>query len=107
MFLSVALNFRRPIYPPFYSFAKIFQTLSNDSLRLCPQTARPAAAPEQVPINPRATVVQGFLRIVTQLKRPLMNTVLFTSEVCLLPSDKDQDACRQRQYAGNNSRDGE
>jgi len=31
MFLSVALNFRRPIYPPFYSFAKIFQTLSRDS----------------------------------------------------------------------------
>ena len=31
MVLSVALNFRRPIYPPFYSFAKIFQTLSRDS----------------------------------------------------------------------------
>jgi hypothetical protein len=31
MFLSVRLNFRRPIYPGFYSFAKIFQTLSRDS----------------------------------------------------------------------------
>jgi hypothetical protein len=31
MFLSVALNFRPPIYPPFYSSAKIFQTLSRDS----------------------------------------------------------------------------
>jgi hypothetical protein len=31
VFLSVELNFRRPIYPPFYSFAKIFQTLSRDS----------------------------------------------------------------------------
>jgi hypothetical protein len=30
MFLSVELNFRRPIYPWFYSFAKIFQTLSRD-----------------------------------------------------------------------------
>jgi hypothetical protein len=28
MFLSVRLNFRRPIYPGFYSFAKIFQTLA-------------------------------------------------------------------------------
>jgi hypothetical protein len=31
MFLSVGLNFRRPIYPLFYFLAKIFQTLSNDS----------------------------------------------------------------------------
>ena len=30
-----------------------------------------------------------------------MNTVRF-----ILPSDKDEDACRQRQYACNNSRDG-
>jgi hypothetical protein len=36
-----------------------------------------------------------------------MNTVRFISEVCLLPSDKDEDACRQRQYACNYSRDGE
>ena len=107
MFLSVELDFRRPIYPPFYSFAKIFQILSNDSLRLCRQTARPAAAPEQVPINPRATVVQGFFRLFTRLKSPLMNAVRFTSDVCLLPSDKDEDACRQRQYACNYSRDGE
>jgi len=26
MFLSVRLNFRRPIYPGFYSFAKVFHT---------------------------------------------------------------------------------
>jgi hypothetical protein len=36
MFLSVRLNFRRPIYPGFYSFAKIFQTLSRDSPALGP-----------------------------------------------------------------------
>jgi hypothetical protein len=34
MFLSVELNFRRPIYPGFYSFAKIFQTLSHNSLSI-------------------------------------------------------------------------
>jgi hypothetical protein len=42
MFLSVALNFRRPIYPPFYLFAKIFQTLSRDS---------PALGPAKLPVG--------------------------------------------------------
>ena len=43
MFLSVALNFRRPIYPPFYSFAKIFfQTLSRNS---------PAFGPTKLPVG--------------------------------------------------------
>jgi hypothetical protein len=36
-----------------------------------------------------------------QPQSPLMNTVRF-----ILPSDKDEDACRQRQYACNYSRDG-
>jgi hypothetical protein len=37
MFLSARLNFRRPIYPGFYSFAKIFQTVSRDSPALGPK----------------------------------------------------------------------
>jgi hypothetical protein len=41
MFLSVALKFRRPIYPPFYSFAKNFQTLSRES---------PAFGPIKLPV---------------------------------------------------------
>ncbi len=45
----------------------------------------------------RAIGVSGF----TRPQSPLMNTVRF-----ILPSDKDEDACRQRQYACNNSRDG-
>ena len=42
MFLSVRLNFRRPIYLGFYSFAKIFQTLSRDS---------PAFGPTKLPVG--------------------------------------------------------
>jgi hypothetical protein len=42
MFLSVELNFRRPIYPGFYSFAKIFQTLSPDS---------PGFGPTKLPVG--------------------------------------------------------
>jgi hypothetical protein len=41
-FLSVRLNFRRPIYPGFYSFAKIFQPLSRDS---------PAFGPTKSPVG--------------------------------------------------------
>ena len=45
-----------------------------------------------------------FKRVVSATLRPkslLVNTVRF-----ILLSDKDEDACRQRQYACNNSRDG-
>jgi hypothetical protein len=49
MFLSVALNFRRPICPPFYSFAKIFfQTLSRDS---------PAFGPTKLPVGTKVVPI--------------------------------------------------
>ena len=48
MFLSVELNFRRPIYPGFYSFAKIFQTLSRDS---------PAFGPTKLPVGTKVVPI--------------------------------------------------
>jgi hypothetical protein len=48
MFLSVRLNFRRPIYPGFYLFAKIFQTLSRDS---------PALGPTKLPVGTKVVPI--------------------------------------------------
>jgi hypothetical protein len=48
MFLSVELNFRRPIYPGFDSFAKIFQTLSRDS---------PAFGPTKLPVGTKVVPI--------------------------------------------------
>ena len=53
MFLSVRLNFRRPIYPGFYSFAKIFQTLSRDSL----SRDSPALGPTKVPVGTKVVPI--------------------------------------------------
>ena len=68
MFLSVRLNFRRPIYPGFYSFAKIFQTLSRDS---------PALGPTKLPVGTKVVPIVHTTRNVRGLAASLEPHELF------------------------------